>query len=105
MAPLYTGNEITGILCFFRDTTRRKENEGKLKEQQRELELVNKELKEQREEIETANEELQENFFLLKAAQEALIENETRLTEAQAVAQLGSWEFDIEIIKFIGQKN
>ncbi|CAN5459360.1 hypothetical protein BH23BAC1_BH23BAC1_02560 [soil metagenome] len=95
LIPLYEDEKITGILSIVRDITKRKANEDKLKQQQKELEAANLILIEQKEEIKSANEELQENLTLLEKAREEMLENERRLLEAQSVAHLGSWEYDV----------
>nr|MDQ3395606.1 PAS domain-containing protein [Bacteroidota bacterium] len=96
MAPLYKGNEVSGIFSVFRDITKRKENEEMLIQKQQELEETYNELKAKAKTIELSNKDLENNYSLLKSAQEALKEKEAHLIEAQAVANLGSWEYDIE---------
>lgn len=94
--PIYNKKaKINGVLNIIHDISARKEIELKLQQQQQELEETNKMLVEQREELQAANEELNENLEALSKAQNALKENERRLREAQAIAHLGSWEYDI----------
>jgi PAS domain S-box-containing protein len=102
-------SEIEGGIIFIHDITERIKYETALKEHTEELKVANEQLRESQEElqssiedlkkskeaIEETNEELQELLAQLEEAQEAIIESETRLLEAQEVAHLGSWEWDV----------
>lgn len=97
IVPLYGyTKEVVSALSIVRDITERKEIEIRLHEHKEELETANEELKEQREELSAMNEELQENLAQLEEVQEALTENQKTLVEAQAIAHVGSWEYDLE---------
>ena len=111
ITPLKTeSGEVSGALAVIHDITYRIEAEERLREhqeellaaneelteQQEELQVANEELTEQREEIEAVNEELQESLAQLEEVREALENSVKELEEAQAIAQLGSFEFHLE---------
>jgi PAS domain S-box-containing protein len=80
--PLFDSrNEIIGGLTIVNDITERK--------------LIELKLKEHQEELEAANEELHESLTQLEESYEANKEKETRLLEAQAIAHLGNWQYNL----------
>ncbi len=94
--PLYGGDgSMKMILCILHDITIRKKIEDRLQEHKEELQTANEELLEQQDELRNAYLELQDNNAKLTVAKNALKENEARLMEAQSIAHLGSWEYDI----------
>lgn len=95
--PLYFADDgIKGMLVIFHDITVRKKIEFKLQEHKEELQAINEELLDQQEELKKANVDLQINYEQLFQVMTALKENEARLLEAQSIAHLGSWEYDIQ---------
>ena len=97
IAPLYDNDgAIRGALSIFHDITVRKEVENKLQEHQERLQATNEELLDQQNELKKANTELQTNICQLTEVKNILKENEARLLEAQSIAHLGSWEYDIQ---------
>ncbi len=80
--PLFdSANKIIGGLTIVNDITDRKTSELKLKEHQ--------------EELEAANEELHESLTQLEESYEINKEKEALLLEAQAIAHLGSWQYNL----------
>lgn len=97
ITPLYNQKgDVKMILCILHDITTRKEIEERLQEHKEELQAANEELLEQQEELRHAYMDLQNNNKQLIATKDALKAHEARLLEAQAIAHLGSWEYDIE---------
>ena len=79
---------ISTLLRASRDEAR--ENASALQDQAMELELQTAELENQTQEAQTISEELEEAHEQLKKR------SESQLAEAQSLARLGSWEWDIE---------
>lgn len=117
MVPLYGINkEVIGGISFIHDVTESKEAEEKLKiyqrelveaneeltatneelrESQEELMAANEELREGQEELLVLNEELTESIKTTNKVQKTLLATQKSLMEAQAIAHLGSWEWDV----------
>lgn len=72
---------VSGSLSVIHDSTEPVEQEEKLKEHQ--------------EELQASNEELQESLTQLEETQEVLRTTVEQLEEAQTIARLGNWEYDI----------
>ncbi|AHM61190.1 PAS domain-containing protein [Flammeovirgaceae bacterium 311] len=82
LMPLHDKNgNINGALSIIHDVTATVEQEERLKEHQ--------------EELQASNEELQESLAQLEETQEILRTAVEQLEEAQAIAHLGNWEYDI----------
>lgn len=97
MTPVhFKDGGIKSVLLIFHDITIRKQIEFKLQEHKEELQAINEELLAQQDELKNANLNLQKNFKQLLQVKTALKENEARLLEAQSIAHLGSWEYDIQ---------
>lgn len=72
---------VSGVLCVLHDITEAVMQEEVLKDHQ--------------EELQTSNEELQESLVQLEETQEVLRAAVEQLEEAQAIAHLGNWEYDV----------
>ena len=79
---------LSNLLRSSRDEAR--ENASALQDQAMELELQKTELEQQTQEAQSLSEELEEAHEALK------MKSQSQLAEAQSLARLGSWEWDIE---------
>ncbi len=78
IVPEFVGGEVTSVLAISRDITDIKEAEARLKETLDNLEKL----------VEERTSQLEETYNSLK-------ESEKRLAEAQRMAHIGNWEWDI----------
>lgn len=79
-----------------RDITTRKAYETELLEKNVELQSMNEELHASNEELATQQDELRVQMERISASEHALQEVRERLYEAQRVAHIGTWEYDVD---------
>ncbi|HIH94553.1 TPA: PAS domain S-box protein [Methanosarcina acetivorans] len=78
IVPEFAGGEVTSVLVISRDITYAKEAEARLKEAHENLEKL-----------------VEERTIQLEKAYESLKESEKGLAEAQKMAHIGNWDWDI----------
>ncbi|HEX2995775.1 MAG TPA: PAS domain S-box protein [Anaerolineales bacterium] len=83
---------ITHFVATGKDITEHKLDEEKLHKTYDELELR---VQERTEELRIANSELEEEIRVRRQVEDALRQSEERLSRAQEIAHLGSWELDL----------
>jgi PAS domain S-box-containing protein len=93
-APIYSSSgELTHVIETLQDITERKKIEEQLDVYRTRLENL---VVERTEELRKANEQLKTDIAFRKKTEDALRRSEARFKEAQRVARLGTWEWDIE---------
>ncbi len=93
IAPLRDAQgKITHFVATGKDITEHKLDEEKLLKAYDDLELR---VQERTEELRIANSELEEEICTRKQTEDALRQSEQRLSRAQEIAHLGSWELDL----------
>ncbi|HMB25598.1 MAG TPA: PAS domain S-box protein, partial [Anaerolineales bacterium] len=93
IAPLRDAQgKITHFVATGKDITDHKLDEEKLRQAYDELELR---VQERTEELRIANSELEEEIRVRQQVEDALRQSEERLSRAQEIAHLGSWELDL----------
>lgn len=85
--------KITHFVATGKDITEHKRDEEKLREAFDGLELR---VHQRTEELRVANADLEEEIRIRQQVEDALRESEQRLSRAQEIAHLGSWELDLE---------
>ncbi|HSB01532.1 MAG TPA: PAS domain S-box protein [Anaerolineales bacterium] len=85
--------KITHFVATGKDITEHKHDEEKLLKAYDELELR---VQERTEDLRIANSELEGEINVRQQAEDALRQSEQRLSRAQEIAHLGSWELDLE---------
>jgi PAS domain S-box-containing protein len=86
---------IVGTLSFSRDVTEKTRAAQQLQGLNQALSQANEVLFTQQQELEAANIELQEQVLHLEASRHALAESKAYLREAQAIAHLGHWRYQV----------
>ncbi len=92
MVPVEKDGKIVGLQGVMRDISERKQVEEALRQAHDELELR---IEERTAELKAANEQLRREIAERKRAEEALRESEENLANAQEIAHVGSWEWDL----------
>jgi PAS domain S-box-containing protein len=93
-APIYDSRgELTHVIETLQDITERKKAEEQLDTYRTQLEEL---VEERTAELRKANEMLEQDIVDRRRTEEALRKSEARFEEAQRVARLGTWEWNIE---------
>lgn len=92
--PLFRGDDASpyGVVSSFQDITKRKAAEAAL---QHLLEVLEQRVADRTAELQNANAALREEMAQRREVEAALRRSESDLAEAQRIAHVGSWRFDI----------
>jgi len=97
--PITVNGRIQAVGAIVMDITERKRSEKEIEKQREQLEKANQELKEYHNNlqklVEKRTAKLREEIIERKHAEDALRKSENSLSEAQRIAHLGNWEWNI----------